>query len=42
MKNNLITEFDIVAKAGKVPNTWNCQKRSLITDYKCSKCGKIK
>lgn len=33
MKNNLITNLF---------NTWNCQKRSLITDYKCSKCGKIK
>lgn len=31
MKNNLITEFDIVAKAGKVPNTWNCQKKKF--DY---------
>jgi hypothetical protein len=38
----LESEFDIVVKAGKVPNTWNCQKRRLITDYKCSKCGKIK
>lgn len=38
----LESEFDIVTKAGKVATLWNSQKRRLITDYKCSKCGKIK
>lgn len=36
------SEFDIVVKAGKRPNTRNSQTRKLITDYKCSKCNSIK
>ena len=36
------SEFDIVVEAGKTPNTHNSQTRKLITDYKCSKCNKIK
>ena len=36
------SEFDIVVESGKIPNTHNSQPRRLITDYKCSKCNKIK
>lgn len=36
------SEFDIVIEAGKVPNTWNSQRRRIVTDYKCSKCNNIK
>jgi len=36
------SEFDIVVEAGKVPNTWNSQKRRIVTDYKCSRCNNIK
>lgn len=36
------SEFDIIVEAGKTPNTHNSQTRKLITDYKCSKCNKIK
>ncbi len=38
----MMSEFDIVVANGKVPNTWNSQKRMVVTDYKCNKCSKIK
>jgi len=38
----LKSEFEIVAEAGKVPNTWNSQRRKTVTDYKCKKCKKLK
>jgi len=38
----MMSEFDIVVANGKVPNTWNSQKRRIVTDYKCKKCNKIK
>jgi hypothetical protein len=38
----MMSEFDIVAANGKVPNTWNSQKRRIVTDYKCKKCNNIK
>lgn len=37
-----MSEFDIVVANGKIPNTWCNKKRKVVTDYKCSKCGKIK
>jgi hypothetical protein len=36
------SEFDIVQEHGKVPNTHNSQTRKVVTDYKCTKCQKIK
>jgi hypothetical protein len=41
-QHTMDSEFDIVVKAGKKPNTHNSQTRMLITDYKCSKCNNIK
>lgn len=41
-QHELKSEFDMVVAAGKIPNSWNCLRRKLITDYKCSKCGKLK
>ena len=38
----MMSEFDIVVANGKVPNTWNSQKRRIVTDYKCKKCNNIK
>jgi hypothetical protein len=38
----MLSEFDIVANSGYTPNTFLSIKRSIITDYECSKCGKIK
>lgn len=38
----MMSEFDIVVKNGRVPNTWNSQARKVVTDYKCNKCNKIK
>ena len=38
----MMSEFDIVVANGKVPNTWNSQKRRVVTDYKCKKCNNIK
>lgn len=38
----MMSEFDIVVANGKTPNTWNSQKRRIVTDYKCKKCNKIK
>jgi hypothetical protein len=38
----MMSEFDIVVTNGKVPNTWNSQKRRIVTDYKCKKCNNIK
>lgn len=38
----MMSEFDIVVTNGKVPNTWNSQKRKMVTDYKCDKCNNIK
>jgi hypothetical protein len=38
----MTSEFDIVVANGKVPNTWNSQKRRIVTDYKCKKCNNIK
>tara|TARA_B110000259_G_scaffold158989_2_gene181748 strand:+ start:1014 stop:1352 length:339 start_codon:yes stop_codon:yes gene_type:complete len=36
------SEFDIVVKTGKTPNTHNSQTRRIVTDYKCEHCKKIK
>lgn len=36
------SEFDIVTKSGKIPNTWNSQKRIAVTDLKCKCCTKFK
>lgn len=36
------SEFDIIIRAGKIPNTHHSIKRKYITDYKCIKCNKIK
>lgn len=38
----IMSEFDSVVANGKVPNTWNSQKRRIVTDYKCKKCNNIK
>lgn len=38
----MLSEFDIVCANGKIPNTWNSQKRRIVTDYKCKKCNKIR
>jgi hypothetical protein len=38
----MISEFDIVVSNGKVPNTWNSQKRRIVTDYQCKKCNNLK
>ncbi len=38
----LKSEFDIVIESGKVPNTHLCMQRTIVTDYKCSKCKKLK
>ena len=38
----MMSEFDIVVANGKVPNTWNSQRRRMVTDYKCKKCNNIK
>jgi hypothetical protein len=36
------SEFDMIVRSGMVPTTWTDQCRKLITDFKCTKCGKIK
>ena len=36
------SEFDIVVKSGKTPNTHNSQTRRIVTDYKCEHCTNIK
>jgi len=36
------SEFDIIVENGKIPNTHSSQTRLIITDYKCSKCNKLK
>ena len=36
------SEFDIISENGYAPNTHSSKKRKYITDYKCSKCNKIK
>lgn len=36
------SEFEMVKRLGYVPTTWSSKKRLLITDYKCSNCGKLK
>lgn len=36
------SEFDNCIESKKVPTTWVSLKRTYITDYQCSKCGKIK
>lgn len=36
------SEFDIVLANGKVANTHCSLTRKYVTDYKCTKCGKIK
>lgn len=36
------SEFDIIDDAGFSPNTHCSRKRKYITDYKCSKCNKLK
>ena len=38
----MMSEFDIVVANGKVPNTWNSQKRRIVIDYKCKHCNNIK
>ena len=34
--------FDIIADRRLTPNTHSCMKRQYITDFKCSKCNKLK
>lgn len=36
------SDFDIIVQNGKIPNTHNSRKRKTVTDYKCTKCNKIK
>jgi len=36
------SEYDIIVDSGKTPNTWNSLTRVIISDYKCSKCNKLK
>lgn len=36
------SEFDIISENGYAPNTHSSKKRKYITDYKCSKCNKLK
>lgn len=36
------SEFDIVVQNGKIPNTHCSLKRLTVTDYKCTKCDKLK
>ncbi len=33
----MLSEFDILVANSKIPNTWNSQKRRVVTDYKCNK-----
>lgn len=41
-KFELKSEIDILRENGYVPNTGTSIKRKLITDYKCSICGRFK
>lgn len=36
------SEFDIIVENGHIPKTYNGITRKVISDYKCSKCNKIK
>jgi hypothetical protein len=36
------SEFDIIHESGRRPMTIHSLKRLQVTDYKCSKCPKIK
>lgn len=36
------SEIDIISENGYAPNTHSSKKRKYITDYKCSKCNKLK
>jgi hypothetical protein len=36
------SEFDIIVESGKQPTTCNSLTRLTCTDYKCSKCSKLK
>jgi len=36
------SEVDIIVENGKIPNTWNSLKKSVVTDFKCMKCNKLK
>ena len=36
------SEFDIVKKAGYKPMNYHNLERLHVTDFKCSKCGKLK
>ena len=38
----LKSEFEIIVDNGYKPNTGVSIRQKLITDYKCSKCGRIK
>jgi len=34
--------FDIIKENGFTPNTHSSKRRIYVTDYKCSKCNKLK
>jgi hypothetical protein len=36
------SEYDIMVSNGKTPFPYHSLTRTYITDYKCTKCGKIK
>ena len=36
------SEFDIVLEAGLLPAPHRSLKRIIVSDYKCSKCNKLK
>lgn len=41
-QSEIKSEFDIINENGYAPNTHSSKKRKYITDYKCSKCNKLK
>jgi hypothetical protein len=38
----LKSEYDIVVENGYIPTTLESMRRLIITDYKCTKCSKLK
>ncbi len=38
----LLSEMELLDKAGYVPNGFVKRKQTLITDYVCSECGKLR
>ncbi len=36
------SEFQIITESGFTPKTWNSLRMKIVTDFKCSKCNRIK